>query len=128
MENLWGVLFRNGFDEVKIKQISSLSILRTQGRFVWKGLYSTLVLKSFFSPYVENEWDLYTQNPTFPSTSFEFQFRTDIIFHLMCFTFLMSHDVNNEKCLKMKDDIKEAVWGTGGQCSEMILVQLLETY
>ncbi len=67
----------------------------------------------------------------FPSTSIEFQFpplRTDIIFHLMCLPFLMSHDVNNEKCLKMKDDIKEAVWGAEGQCSDMILVQLLETW
>ncbi len=39
----------------------------------------------------------------------------------------MKHDVNNDKCLKMKDDIKEAVWGAEGQCPDMILVQLLET-
>lgn len=42
--------------------------------------------------------------------------------------FLISIDVNNEKCLKMKDDIKQAVWGVGGQRSDMILVQLLDTY
>lgn len=55
---------------------------------------------------VGNEQDVYSQNLTVSLywlwIENVFPFRTDIIIYLMRFPFLISNDVNNEKCLKLK--------------------------
>ncbi len=133
MEDLWVVLFRNDLDEVKMK--SHWLAASTEANIITLHPQSshTVCLEGFicyhlnrflfsFFP-LRRKWMgfILPEPDCFPLLAWNFNSpppppRTDIIFHLMCFPFLMSHDVNNEKCLKMKDDIKEAVWGAEGQC------------